>query len=124
LAFFKVSQQTKRALPASDTNHTRNKTTQVSIPYIRRVSERLHEAFKKHQINTAQKPVNNLRGKLVKVKNKEPLDIQLNLVYHFNCQHTECSENYIGETKQALKLRASQHRRPSSGDTYDSASFT
>ena len=52
------------------------------------------------------------------VKDKPPKDKQSNLVYGYGYKCTEpgCSELYIGETKQALKARIGQHRRPSSSD--------
>ena len=74
-------------------------------------------------INTISKPNNNLRGKLVKVKDKTPKNIISNVVYSFTCQNDWFQANYIGETKQTFKSRVSHHRRPSTGDTYDSLSL-
>ena len=59
---------------------------------------------------------NKLRGQLVHVKDKRPKDKQSNLVYGYKCAEPGCSESYIGETKQSLKARIGQHRRPSSSD--------
>jgi hypothetical protein len=123
-AFHKVEQLSRRPPPETNSSHVRNRPTQVIIPYIQGTSERLQKAFKKQGINTIYKPVNNLRGQLVKVKDKTPIETQSNLIYSFVCHQEGCKAEYIGETKQALKSRVSQHRRPSTGDTYDSAIFT
>jgi hypothetical protein len=88
------------------------------------VSERIQKTFKHQGINTYFKPFNTLRSILVKVKDKTPKEKQSNLIYRYKCHERNCSHTYIGETKQALKSRVSQHRRPSAGDLYDSAVYT
>ncbi len=47
-----------------------------------------------------------------------------NLVYGVRCGDHGCTESYVGETKQSIKARMYQHRRPSTGDQYDSAIYT
>ena len=69
------------------------------------------------------KPTNTLRGKLVHVKDKQPRDKQSNLVYGIKCDAANCSETYIGETCQALKARANQHRKPCSNEAQNSAVY-
>ena len=66
---------------------------------------------------------NTLRSKLVKVKDKQPKDKQSNLVYGLVCGEKVCKESYVGETKQALKARANQHRRPSTNEAQNSAVY-
>ena len=58
------------------------------------------------------------------MKDKAPKEKTSNLVYGVTCGFPGCSESYVGETKQSLKARMSQHRRPSTGDQYDSAIYT
>ena len=101
-AFHKVEQHLRRQPPEKSDNSTRSRPSQVIIPYVRGTSERLQKAFKKQGINTIFKPANNLRGKLVKVKDKTPKNTISNVVYSFTCQHEGCQANYIGETKQAF----------------------
>ena len=45
-------------------------------------------------------------------------------MYGITCADTKCSESYVGETKQSLKARSNQHRRPSSNEAQNSAVFT
>ena len=120
---FKVKQRAHRPPPPSNDTTQRARRISVGIPYVRGVSERLQKTFKTYGINTYMKPYNTLRSQLVRVKDKTPKEKQSNLVYKFTCGNAECNVSYIGETKQALKSRISQHQRPSSGDTYDSAIF-
>ena len=58
------------------------------------------------------------------VKDKPPKEKRSNIVYGISCANVGCTESYIGETKQALKSRIYQHRRPSYGDNYDSAVYS
>ena len=88
------------------------------------LSDRLKKAFKQHSITTAFKPTNTLRSKLVNVKDKTPRDKRSHLVYGYKCPDKECHHTYVGETKQAFKKRLQQHRKPSYGDSFDSAIFT
>jgi hypothetical protein len=101
-AFLKVDQLSRQVRPQRDTNQTKGQGTQVLIPYVRGVSERLRKAFKRQGVNVIHKPTNNLRSKL---KTQEPIDIQSNIVYNFKCGQEECNASCIGETKQALKGR-------------------
>ena len=43
---------------------------------------------------------------------------------NITCADTGCVQSYIGETKQSLKARANQHRRPSSNEAQNSAVYT
>ena len=88
----------------------------MTIPYSAGVSERVKKTYKLYGISAAFKPVNKLRSRLVHVKDKPPRDKQSNLVYGFKCKGPDCTEAYVGETKQSIKARFSQHRRPSSSD--------
>ena len=47
--------------------------------------------------------LNRLRGRLVHVKDKPPRHKQSDSVYGFQCKVLNCSEAYVGETKQCLK---------------------
>ncbi|XP_072037613.1 uncharacterized protein [Amphiura filiformis] len=109
--------------------HTQNQNaetgtgTQVTIPYISGLSERIKNTLKSFGIATSYKPTNIIRGKLVHVKDKPPKDKQSNLVYGITCAATDCGEAYVGETKQSLRARINQHRRPSSSEAQNSAVF-
>ena len=44
-------------------------------------------------------------------------------MYGLKCAGKDCSASYVGETKQALKTRVSQHRRPNTNEAQNSAVF-
>ncbi|PIK58714.1 hypothetical protein BSL78_04397 [Apostichopus japonicus] len=99
--------------------------TLITIPYCLGVSERVKNVYKLFGIVTAFKPTNKLLGKLVHVKDKTPRDKQSHLVYGIKCAQQDCPESYVGETKESIKARVDQHRRPSSSDYQpDSAVYT
>ena len=82
--------------------------------------------LKTQGITTFFRPHSTLRRHLVHVKDKTPKERKTNVVYGVRCHKTHnCSEAYVGETKQSLKARMRQHRTPSSaGEAFDSAVFT
>ena len=82
---------------------------------------KLRRIFNKHQIPVFFKPNNTLRQRLVHPKDPTPHSQKSNLVYAVKCSE-ECSDLYIGETKQPLNKRMAQHRRASSSGQ-DSAVF-
>ena len=100
------------------------KPRRISIPYVEGLSDRLRKVFRQHSIQTSTKPVNSLRQALVHVKDKTPHEKRSHLVYGLKCPHSDCDRTYVGETQQAIKKRASQHRRPTPGDQPDSAIYS
>ncbi|XP_051781539.1 uncharacterized protein LOC127527292 [Erpetoichthys calabaricus] len=93
--------------------HPLPKRKPLLIPYVSGVSEQLRRIFSKHQVSVAFKLQNTLRQRLVHPKDRVPRHKQSNIVYAVKCQE-ECRDLYIGETKQPLAKRMSQHRRASS----------
>ena len=70
-------------------------------------SEKLKIIFGKHHMPMHFKPTNTLKQRLVHPKDRTP---KHNRVYAIQCKE-ECSELYVGETKQPLNRRMAQHRR-------------
>ncbi len=101
----------------------RSQKARVTIPYIAGLSDRVKKHIKAYGISTSFKPINTLRGKLVHVKDKQPKDKCSNLVYGAVCSEDNCKAAYVGETKQALKSKIYQHRRPSTNEAQNSAIF-
>ena len=54
---------------------------------------------------------------------KPPKDKLCDLVYGLTCVAPDCGESYVGETKQSLKARLNQHRRPSTNEAQNSAVY-
>ncbi|XP_054861960.1 uncharacterized protein LOC129347772 [Amphiprion ocellaris] len=105
-AFIKTAK--KRREDKKDEDH--KKRNNIVIPYVAGISEKLRRIFNTHQIPVHFKPSNTLRQKLVHPKDKIPREKQSNVVYAVQCNE-ECSDLYIGETKQPLHKRMAQHRR-------------
>ena len=57
------------------------------------------------------------------VKDKPRKEKISNVVYGIKCGSENCSETYVGETKQALGTRMGQHKRPSTIEAQNSAVF-
>ena len=115
----------KSSSPQSKINVASTTTkARVTIPYSAGLSEKIKNTYKSFAIAASYKPVNNLRSKLVHVKDKTPRDKQCNVVYGLKCSDAGCDESYVGETKQSIKARFNQHRRGSSKENQDSAVFT
>ena len=120
-AFHKANKsRRKRDLSSASLNPS---PTRVTIPYVAGLSERLKNTYKTFGITTSYKPSNTLRSKLVNVKDKQPKEKRSNVVYGITCANAGCDNSYVGETKQSLKTRANQHRRPSSNEAQNSAVF-
>ncbi|KAJ0057566.1 hypothetical protein NL108_009329 [Boleophthalmus pectinirostris] len=85
----------------------------VTIPYMAGVSEKLQRIFRQHEIPVYFKTTDTLRQRLVHPKEKTPSHKQSNVLYSIQCSE-DCSERYIGETKQLLHKRMYQHRGESS----------
>ena len=58
------------------------------------------------------------------MKDKTPHEKRSHVIYGLKCPHTNCDSTYVGETQQAVKKRAAQHRRPAQGNQPDSAIYT
>ena len=122
---FQKAKKTKDLQPGNSVqSSTAANSTQVTIPYVACTSERIKKNFKSYGISSSFKPINTLRGKLVHVKDKQAKDKQSNVVYGLTCAEKDCKESYVGETKQSLRARVNQHRRPSSSEAQNSAVYT
>ncbi|XP_038055844.1 uncharacterized protein LOC119727843 [Patiria miniata] len=119
-AFHKVN---KNKHQRKDKGGAKPVKARVTIPYIAGLSERIKNSFKSRGIATCFKPCNTLRGKVVQVKDRQPKDTRSNVVYGIICGDKDCSGSYVGETKQSLKSRTYQHRRPSTNEAQNSAVF-
>ena len=60
----------------------------------------------------------------IHVKDKIQKDRKRDLVYGFRCGDPSCTETNIGETRQTLKARMNQHRRPAYEEVLNSAVYT
>ena len=107
-ALNKVTDSCKKKKNKKKTND-RNYRSQVVIPYVEGVSERVHRVLKKYGVATAMRPHTTLRRLLVHPKDKVELEEQGELVYQIPCKN--CGAEYIGETGRLLKTRLEEHRK-------------
>ena len=79
----------------------RNYRSQVVIPYVEGVSERVHRVLKKYGVATTMRPHTTLRRLLVHPKDKVELEEQGELVYQIPCKN--CGAEYIGGDRKTTK---------------------
>ena len=89
----------------------KSKKIPVVIPYVKGFSEQMRQVYGKYGIPTYFKPTNTLRQLLVKPKDPLSKENVVGPVYKIKCE--ECDAVYVGETERSLKVRFSEHRRPS-----------
>ena len=82
----------------------------VTLPYVQGVSETINRLFLTHGIRSHFKPQNLLRHHLVHPKDKTHDLDACGLIYYIECQN--CEATYVGETERPLKIRLSEHKRP------------
>ena len=111
------------AEPSAAATAPGRRQVRINLPYVGGMSERLRRHFASFNICASLKPFNQLRGQLVNVKDRMPRDKRSNVVYGYKCPADNCTETYIGETKQAFQSRMAQHRRPAYRDQLDSAIY-
>ena len=86
-----------------------NKTlTNVTLPYIAGVTEKVQRIFRKHNIGSAVKPQTSLRNILVHAKDKQDNEDKAGVVYEIPCQN--CDKTYIGETGRRFGTRKKEHK--------------
>ncbi|XP_068671745.1 uncharacterized protein [Montipora foliosa] len=95
----------------------------ITIPYVTGVSDAMKSVFRSFGFSTTFKPCNTLRQKLVNVKDMPRKDKISHVIYGIRCGSENCSETYVGETKQALGSRMGQHKRPSTIKAQNSAVY-
>ena len=120
---FQKSNKPQRDTQAPTERGTGNggRQLRVTVPYVEGLSDRLRKVFRQHSVQASCKPTNSLRSALVHVKDKTPNEKRSHVIYGLKCPHTNCDSTYVGETQQAVKKRAAQHRRPAQGNQPDSA---
>ncbi|XP_061603008.1 uncharacterized protein LOC133464838 [Cololabis saira] len=121
-AFTKTQKNQQKDPKPGNTKTPKPRRSHVVVPYVAGLSEKFRRVFSKHNIPVYFKPKNTLRQRLVHPKDQIPKHQKSNLVYAVKCTE-ECKELYIGETKQPLSKRMSQHRRGNSSGQ-DSAVYT
>ena len=84
-ALNKVTYSTKKKKKKK--KNDRNYRSQVVIPYVEGVSERVHRVLKKYGVATAMRPLTALRRLLVQPKDTVKLEEQGELVYQIPCKN-------------------------------------
>lgn len=80
---------------------------QLTIPYIRGVSEKIRRIGKQYNIRTSFKTQNTLRSILSHTKPMNTEQQTKNVIYQIPC---ECDKFYIGETSRPLNVRIKEHK--------------
>ena len=85
----------------------------VTLPHISGLTEPLRRIFKQYGVSSCVKPTNTLRQILCSPKDKTKKEQVTGPIYHIQCEESNCSAVYIGETERTLKTRFQEHKRPS-----------
>ena len=124
-AFHKANKPQRDTQPTQPRSHQGDHPPRrVTIPYIEGLSDRLRKVYREHSIQASFKPANSLRSALVHIKDKTPHEKRSHLVYGLKCPRSGCDKTYVGETQQAIKKQASQHRKPTPDNQFNSAIYT
>ena len=103
----KARQQPKTKNSKKNKNEVKT-LTNVTLPYIAGVTEKIQRIFRKHNIGSAVKPHSNLRNMLVHVKDKQDNEDKAGVVYEIPCKN--CDKTYIGETGRRFGTRKKEHK--------------
>ncbi len=108
-ALKKAAEGKKREKEDKGKNPEKKFKSQVVIPYVEGVSERVDRVLKKYDIATAMRPHTTLRCLLVHPKDKMEAEEQGELVYQIPCKN--CPSTYTGETGRLFKTRLEEHKK-------------
>ena len=78
----------------------------LCLPYVQGLSERIERACKKLDVRAVFKSSKTLRGRLCRVKSKQPFDKTKGVIYSIPCT---CGRECIGETGRNLRVRIGEH---------------
>jgi len=87
----------------------KEKKTQVILPYVKGLSERISVEMKKVGIEAIYRPRSTLRQRLVKPKDIIKKENKCEVIYQIGCKN--CEKVYVGETGRKLKIRIGEHRK-------------
>ncbi|KAI8493465.1 hypothetical protein Bbelb_288620 [Branchiostoma belcheri] len=120
--FNKALQPTDKSKKPRSKPLDKKNTTNITIPYIEGVSEKLRRILQGFNIGTNFKPYSTLRQNLVHPKDRVQKGIKSEVIYRLKCEEPNCNDTYIGETSQPLKERYKQHCRATASG-YSSAIY-
>jgi hypothetical protein len=82
------------------------------FPNIPGLSSRIKNVFKQMLgLKIVLYNINTTKTFFTKLKDKEPIDNISEVIYQIQCKGEQCEKIYIGQTKQRIKARLSQHSR-------------
>ena len=83
----------------------------IVIPYTQGLGESIKKICRKYDIQTHFKGNRTIKQRLVKPKDKDPLDRKSEVIYWYQCGELTCNEEYIGETSRIFGERCKEHLR-------------
>lgn len=113
-----VSQEPSSQIPSSQTSPTLSSEQAIaekkfykSFPYVKGMSENIEKVLKKdvNNVKLAFKPTESLGNTCFsKLKDKVEIMDAINCIYNIPCLN--CEKSYIGQTKNQLHKRITQHK--------------
>ncbi len=90
-------------------DNTVKRNSYVVMDYVKGLSERIRDIFKRKGTQVYFKGSNTLRNILVSPKDKDPKGSKQDVIYHIPCSYPSCNACYIGETGRTLVERLRDH---------------
>ena len=81
------------------------------IPYVQGLGDSIKQICARYGIKTYFKGNRTLKQLLVQPKEKDPKEKESGVIYHYQCQVTDCRDEYIGETSRTLWEQCKEHMR-------------
>ncbi|KAL9968720.1 hypothetical protein ACROYT_G020839, partial [Oculina patagonica] len=97
----------RRVSDSSDTPNDAAKSF-VVLPYVKGVTERISKVLRNNGVKVGFKPLNTLRTRFPRPKDKLTAFQSRCVVYRVNC--FDCNFTYYGQTDRALATRIKEHQ--------------
>ena len=82
----------------------------INLPYVKGTSEKLRRILRSHKIRSTFDTKNTFPKLLSKPKDRVVTEHKNNILYQIDCSNPEAV--YFSESKQSLKSRSDEHKRP------------
>lgn len=104
-----LNQRPPAVMIDSNHSHTQQDMRYYKIPFIPNLSEAISKKLKTTNTQIAMYNTKTVRNLFTKTKDSTRNELKSSVIYRIPCGECECS--YIGQTKQYLKSRVSDHKR-------------
>ena len=94
----------------TNSNNTKRNTSLVA-PYIQGLGEKFQKICRNRGIQVHFRGTKTIKALLMADKDKDHKLQKSGIIYNYKCPHTNCPEQYIGESGRTLEDRVKEHLR-------------